>query len=190
MVIFLSIHHHLGNFVCFFFQCKKAKRFCSSKMTTTSTTDYIRPRRLRHIPELERTQDVCLAAVKRNGGCLYHVPHFTKTEEICLEAVKKNGCALCYVPNLMRTEEMCLKAVSENGLALQYVPDELKTFQMYKNAILSNISVLSAVTNNAELDSCAILEIDDEKKLCDLMGLRRLMHAKQLLDEELTKGAK
>ena len=42
-----------------------------------------------------------------------------RTEEMQLSAVKKNGLALGNVK--IQTEEMCLAAVRQNGLALEYV---------------------------------------------------------------------
>jgi hypothetical protein len=49
-----------------------------------------------------------------------------RTAEVCLEAVRREGLALCHVPEERRTAELCLEAVRRDGRALCYVPEELK----------------------------------------------------------------
>ena len=75
---------------------------------------------LRYVNANNRTEEMCLEAVRNNGCALAYIQN--PTEEMCLEAVRNNGYALQYINN--QTEEMCLEAVKQNGYALEDVPPE------------------------------------------------------------------
>jgi hypothetical protein len=87
------------------------------------------------IPHEERTPDIYLAAIKKNGQQLEFVPDSMKTPEMCLLAVKRNGLALQFVPDDKRTPDICLAAVQNYGFALQFVPDHLKTLELCLMAV-------------------------------------------------------
>jgi hypothetical protein len=56
---------------------------------------------------------------------LEYVPEGVKTPELCLEAVKGNGGALEYVPEGLKTPELCFEAVKRALWALQFVPKNI-----------------------------------------------------------------
>lgn len=102
--------------------------------------------RLRLIPIEERTDDLCLIAVKQNGMVLQFVRNQTEeiclaaitqnpdaflcvnvenqTEKVCISAVKQNGMFLSEV--VRQTEEICLEAVKQNGISLYFVENQTK----------------------------------------------------------------
>lgn len=65
-------------------------------------------------------EEVCLAAIKKNGLALRYVKE--QTPEICLEAVKQNVRVLQYVKE--QTPEICLTAVKNYGYTLRYVKEQ------------------------------------------------------------------
>ena len=93
---------------------------------------------LEYVPELLRTEEICLVAVGGDGLALRYVPKSLRTEVICLAAVEGSGWALQYVPEPLRTEAIYLAAVGRNGRALEYVPNPLRTEAMCLAALVSN----------------------------------------------------
>ena len=77
--------------------------------------------RLNNVPYEERTYNVCLEAVRKNGKALEFVPAKLKEEypELCLEAVRKNGKAILFAP---WTRELWLEAVRNDGDVIEYLP--------------------------------------------------------------------
>ena len=53
-----------------------------------------------------QTEEICLEAVKQNGGALYFVKN--QTEEMCIEAVKHDWRLVTHVRN--QTEKVCQTA--------------------------------------------------------------------------------
>lgn len=74
------------------------------------------------VPDEHKTEPLCLEAVKNDGMMLQYIPDEYKTEVICLEAVKNDGTALKYVTN--QTDEICLEAVKRNWCILKYVKNQ------------------------------------------------------------------
>lgn len=66
-----------------------------------------------------QTEEICLAAVQKDGRALKYVKQ--QTPEICLAAVNERGIAVKYVKN--QTEKICLAAVRETKFALRYIED-------------------------------------------------------------------
>jgi len=62
-----------------------------------------------------QTYEICLAAVKRDGGELYWVQN--QTYDICVEAVKNDGSAIWYVKGEI-TPELCRLAIEQNPIGL------------------------------------------------------------------------
>lgn len=84
----------------------------------------------------EKTYEICLAAVKRNGCALKYVEE--QTYEMCLIAVKNNGLALRFVKK--QTDELCVEAVKNDGLALIYVKNQ--THEICLHAVNQNGNAL------------------------------------------------
>ena len=90
---------------------------------------------LYRVSKENRTMEMCLAAVKKNGLALNHVPKGLKTIEMCFIAVQNDGGALRYVPKKLKTIDNCLAAVQTHGYMLEYVPDELRTAEVCLAAV-------------------------------------------------------
>jgi hypothetical protein len=72
------------------------------------------------------TPELCLVAVRQNGGALRFVPQAMRTPEIYAAAV--DSCAgLWQVPAPERTAAMCAVAVERDGDELQFVLPGLRT---------------------------------------------------------------
>lgn len=95
--------------------------------------------RLKDVPVTERTEKLCLEAVKHTGLALEFV--IDQTDEICLEAVKQNWMALKLVRN--QTDEICKVAIHNNSRALLYVKN--KTVDLCLQAILQDAYTLKYV---------------------------------------------
>jgi len=68
----------------------------------------------------DKTYDLCLLAVQRNGLCVQYIED--PTEELCTLAVQQNGFAIQYIKN--KTYKLCVLAVEQNSFALQYISDQ------------------------------------------------------------------
>jgi len=102
--------------------------------------DYIKM--LSETPEEERTEELCLKAVKQHGLAIKLVPKDKRTKEICLEALRKYAGAVFEIPKEMRTEELYLKAVQEYGPNLGFVPKDKRTEAICLEAVKANDSAL------------------------------------------------
>ena len=72
---------------------------------------------------------------KKNNYSLSKVPFRQRTLEICLNTVKKDGRELKYVPKKLKTAEICLAAVQTDGSAFQYVPGHLRSAKLLSTAM-------------------------------------------------------
>ena len=92
----------------------------------------------------QRTPDICLAAVKKNGNNIIYVPEDLRTPEICSLAVNHNGDNLNIVPEKYKTPELCLKAVQNirrdqrDQFHLNAVPEDLRTQEICSLAVNYN----------------------------------------------------
>jgi len=100
------------------------------------------------IPRDERTEEVCLTAVKRNGLALTMIDPKKRTEEILLAAVKQNGYALSFVAPEKQTEAMRLEAVIQDGDALQDIPAKEQTIDVCLAAVLQDAKALEYVSDH------------------------------------------
>ena len=78
------------------------------------------PWHLKLLTQEQKTKEVCLESVRRDGLTLQFVTE--QTLEICEAAVDNCGTALAYAK--FQTEEMCLKAVRYHGTNLQFVQNQ------------------------------------------------------------------
>lgn len=93
------------------------------------------------VPPRLRSFELCLAAVKRNGGALAHVPsEFLHSSELLLAAVTSNGKALEYVPLGLKTARLCEIAVRNTHRALEYVPQECLTERLRRLSFVQHYS--------------------------------------------------
>lgn len=88
------------------------------------------PYHLAYVPLYMRDQEICTAAISKNGDTIKFLKKHLRTPELCMIAVKqlhcKNGIrcesALQHVPNNVANHSIYLAAVTHNGDALKYVP--------------------------------------------------------------------
>ena len=106
--------------------------------------------------EEQKTPEICLEAVKRNGALLEYVPEELRTAEICLEAVKSNRWALEYVPEELITEKLCLAAVQSDGWALKHMPEKLRTAKICLEAVKSSGALLEYVPEEIRMEEMRI----------------------------------
>ena len=100
-----------------------------------------------------KSEDICILAVKQNGYALKYVPYNLITNEMCMSAVQQNGTALEYVPNNFITNEICIAAVQKDAWALKYVKEQ--TPEICLLAIKENGGVLQHVKDQTE-ELCAL----------------------------------
>jgi hypothetical protein len=74
------------------------------------------------IPDIDKTNELCLFAVKANSHLIKYVPPNRRTEELYNIAVKDNGHLIKEVPEEQRTLEMCIWAVQCNLFLIYHVP--------------------------------------------------------------------
>ena len=137
----------------------------------------IKAYKLAHIPENERTPEMCFVAIHYWGAALEYVPEKFKTYELCLDAVRHNtpvdeGCsALAFVPEKFKTYELCLEAIRHDYLtsifwdqdqdggfntvefysaAINYVPEDFKTPELCFEALIHNPSSMPGLLNFVE----------------------------------------
>ncbi len=75
------------------------------------------------VPHKYLKPELCLAAINQNASAIQSMP---QTEELCMAAVKKDGMVLGYLDDLDKTPEICREAVKQNREAIQFVPPELR----------------------------------------------------------------
>ncbi|MBO4297035.1 MAG: ADP-ribosylglycohydrolase family protein, partial [Desulfovibrio sp.] len=104
---------------------------------------------LQYVPEALRTEELCLASVRRpedeslgmfwdpqdSPAALQFVPERFRTERFCAEAAGADWRALQFVPDRLKTPAFCLRAVRESPKALAFVPEELKTEELCREAV-------------------------------------------------------
>ncbi len=85
------------------------------------------PFALRDMPDEEKTEELCLEAVKRNGWAIAWAGRFAASEAVRLAAVQQAGDVLGRIPEELRSPAVCEAAVRQSPSALRHVPDELMT---------------------------------------------------------------
>ncbi len=115
---------------------------------------------LRFVPSEIKTPAMCMEAVKNRGAALEHVPYAMRREPICLMAVEQDGMALDFVPHPYRMPSMCLAAVRQNGMALQLAPDGSKTEDVCLAALKADLRALSFVPRQMRTELLAQAGVD------------------------------
>jgi len=59
------------------------------------------------------------------GLKLRHLSEEQKTEAVCLDAVRDRASALEYVPDALKTEALCVEAVKQDKDTINYVPKDM-----------------------------------------------------------------
>ncbi len=93
----------------------------------------------------EQTEELCIAAVKKNPWALRLVKE--QTEEICLTAVGSFGLVLSLVKE--KTPAVIKAAIKQNGMSLQHVPEELRTEEICFEAIRNHPDAIRFVQDPA-----------------------------------------
>lgn len=150
------------------------------------------PWNLMHIEGEQQTEEICLAAVKRDATALQFVENQTEkvclaaidtatfalrmvknqTEKICSHAVKKNGLALQYVDN--QTNEICLEAVKENPDAFEYVKLNYMDKEKKNIALIALNSILQQPVKNKQILTKIINKFEEDKEIIDFYTKHKL----------------
>ena len=72
-------------------------------------------------------QKACNDKVCRKPHSLAFIPDILKTQEMCIKALEVDPWSFKYVPDNLRTWEVCEKAVNIEPWLLVYLPDNLRT---------------------------------------------------------------
>jgi len=94
-----------------------------------------------------QTSLVCLAAVNREGRMLRHVHN--QTEELCIAAVRQNPSSFTCVHD--QTEKICLTAVTRDWEMLEHV--HTQTEELCLEAADQNIEALKFIRNREMYDT-------------------------------------
>lgn len=122
------------------------------------------------VPDVLKTPQMCLDAVRGLSEDIYEVPEDMLTREmlisaathsvnpiavrnlpvlpgemtaVALAAVHSDGANLAQVPRPLRTREVCLRAIASNRVAFQSVPDEFKEDEAFlREAVQANGEVI------------------------------------------------
>jgi hypothetical protein len=104
------------------------------------------------IPEFLKDEEVCLAAVSKNGFEIKSIPNTFRSYDICLAAVQYNGFLIQHVPQEIMYADynatLLLAAVSSQPFALRYIPDELLTREICRAAVAQNHLVIRHVPSS------------------------------------------
>jgi len=95
-------------------------------------------RRLRDVPQSERSYAICLLSVRRHGWDIADVPEEHLTEELCVAAARQNGAILERLAAEKRTRRVCAAAVEQNGSAIAHVPAEHMDEALAQHAVIQN----------------------------------------------------
>lgn len=103
---------------------------------TKSILEYIESR-LAYFETEICTEEECLLVVKHHGSILEFIHEKNKTDKVCLAAVKQNGIVLKHVKN--QTFEICLAAAKQNKEALKYIKDKYMLEYVRDEVLFQNI---------------------------------------------------
>ena len=99
-------------------------------------------KKLKDVPPNERTEDLCLTAIKKDSLELKYVdPEISNYDVLCEIAFKKNGLALEHVPVFKKSNDfykLYKIALANNGLALEHVPFLQRTDELCEIAYNNN----------------------------------------------------
>lgn len=97
------------------------------------------PMKCVNIPELETDfkPDTYEMFLEHSGLLLRLIPEDERTNKMCLIAIKQNGLALEYVPFHLLSAHKCEIAMNQNKLAYKHVPKKLRTKKLKQIAYVS-----------------------------------------------------
>lgn len=103
-----------------------------------------------------QTDEICKAAVEHDGHALKYIKSENMTYPLCLAAVKQNGFAIQHVKDKFLTQELCLAAVKNMGLALMNVPDNLQTEEICIAAVRENWKALKYTAYGSQTNAVCL----------------------------------
>lgn len=121
-----------------------------------------------YVDPADQTDEICLAAVKRDPSELYYVVN--QTDEICKEALRKDGHVLTYVRN--KTEELVRIAInSEPYWALHHTPRSLQTREICFEAAKKDIYALGEIrSRDLRREIAALFRGETDEKKVDFIN--------------------
>jgi hypothetical protein len=124
---------------------------------------------LKDVPESERTESLCMTAVKKDPLELKYVPDKNRNREMCMIAVKEQARMLYYVPRKHKDYAMCYAAIVESknrySDSLEEVPEDNMTSDQYdflvKKALEYDGAALKYVPENKKTDELCKIAVKD-----------------------------
>ena len=90
---------------------------------------------LKKVPELKRTEAVCLKAIQYYGNNFEFVPKTLINKKFCEEAVKSSSKAFKFIPEKWIDQDLCeLGLQFQKGYALEFMPEKFKTYDFCMKA--------------------------------------------------------
>ena len=119
---------------------------------------------LEYVPDVLKTEEMCRIAVAKGGWNLEHVPSRYKTPDICQQAVLSCPSALQSVPAQEMTEEMCLEAVQKDSLSLRFIPKDRMTPRLALCAVKKCGETLRLLPERLLSEDVCLAAVQDDGK--------------------------
>lgn len=97
-----------------------------------------------------KTSEICLEAVTRNGLALAATPKELRTSEMCLTAIDNDPNALVVILGRDQTEQQCLLAVQHDPSTVKFVSIKNLTRQVWKTCLEKDPLALDSIRNQNE----------------------------------------
>jgi hypothetical protein len=116
-----------------------------------------------YLPEEHKTYEICLTAIQ-NGKykfdydpVIVYVPEKYITPELCIEAIKKDSNSIDFIPLEHITPDVCVEAVKHDSRVLGYVSEKYKTPELCTEAVKKDGHALRYVPEKYKTPELCIL---------------------------------
>lgn len=108
-----------------------------------------------------KTQELCLIAMKNTYDAFPHIPIELRNEEIYYLAVK-GGVSLKDIPRNRISKRMCLTSVKAQSCNIQNVPDRYKTPELYLEVFESNKNIFKYMPKNLMTEDLCVRALESD----------------------------
>ena len=137
---------------------------------------------LQQIPKMERSYDICLAAVQQNGLALEFVPANdygrvigSRLMNLVAEAIRQNPRAIQFIPPFITDHEIT-HFVLTHPAALEFLPERFRTHAFYLSIVFSQSTFIQYIPPEFQTD-----------KLC-LLAIKRSLHVATVFEHMHNKS--
>lgn len=82
---------------------------------------------VKFLASTQRTEEMCIKAVKTDAFVISHFTDAEKTEKVCIAAAKAFGQSTAFMTKAQRTEPVLIVAMKKNGLSIRHYDEDEKT---------------------------------------------------------------